>query len=236
MKPALFLAATILGAAAVPALAQEANTPGLGEVAVTSNRNNARYAEQNRPVVGLRRQADSAVVQVSFSSDSRDEATRKREIHAMLLAALERSAASGVELVTGNFELTPVTKKTYMDLPLSSAGRVDTSQATVMIKVKLSGSASAAEQTINAFIKDIPRTGRGTVDKTGSLTLTIVNPDQYRDAIVALVADNARRYAAMFGADYGVQVNGIDGQVAWSQVGGTEVFLYIPYRYTIVPK
>jgi FtsP/CotA-like multicopper oxidase with cupredoxin domain len=66
--------------------------------------------------------------------------------------------------------------------------------------------------------------------------LTIVNPDQYRDAIVQLVADNARRYAAMFGPDYAVQVGGIDGQVFWSQVSGTDVFLYVPYRYTIVPK
>ncbi|ESQ86846.1 hypothetical protein ABAC460_21760 [Asticcacaulis sp. AC460] len=187
-------------------------------------------------MVGLRRQADSALIQVSFASDSRDYATREREIHAMLLAALERSASSGVELVTGNFELTPVTKKTYMDLPLSYGGRVDTSQTTVMVKVKLSGSASAAEQTINAFIKDIPKTGRGSIDKKGDLTLTIVNPDQYCDTIVALVADNARHYAAMFGADYAVQVTGIDGQIDWSQVSSTEVFLYIPYRYTIVPK
>jgi hypothetical protein len=68
------------------------------------------------------------------------------------------------------------------------------------------------------------------------LTLTIVNPDQYRDAIVKLVADNARHYAALFGTDYAVQVNGIDAQVYWSQVSGTDVFLYVPYRYTIVPK
>jgi hypothetical protein len=68
------------------------------------------------------------------------------------------------------------------------------------------------------------------------LTLTIVNPDQYRDTIVKSIAENARRYAAMFGPEYAVQVNGIDGQVSWSQISSTDVFLYIPYRYTIVPK
>ncbi|MDB5706629.1 MAG: TonB-dependent receptor [Sphingomonas bacterium] len=236
MKPGFILAAAIFGTATVPALAQDANAPGLGEVVVTSNRLNARYAQQDRPVVGLRRQADSAVLQLAIASDSRDEAVRKREIHTILLAALDRAAAAGVELVTGSFELVPVTKATYQDLPLVSAGRVDTSQANLMIKVKLAGSTAAAEQRLGAFIKSVPRTGRGTIDRAGVLTLTIVNPDQYRDAIVTLVADNARHYAAIFGPDYAVQVSGVDGQVSWSQVSGTDVFLYVPYRYVIVPK
>ena len=236
MRPGLFLAAAVLSAAVVPAFAQDASAPGLGEVVVTGNRLNARYAQENRPVVGLRRQADAAVLQIAIASDSRDEAIRKREIHTILLAALDRAGAAGVELVTGGFELVPVTKATYQDLPLVSAGRVDTSQATLMIKVKLARSITVAEQRLDAFIKGVPRTGRGTVDKSGGLALTIVNPDQYRDAIVQLVADNARHYAGMFGPDYAVQVSGVDGQIFWSQISGTDVFLYVPYRYTIVPK
>jgi uncharacterized protein YggE len=236
MKPVTFLALAVLGGATVPASAQDANAPGLGEVVVTANRLNARYAQQDRPVVGLRRQADSVVLQVGFSSDSRDAETRKREIHEMLLAALGRAGAAGVELVTGNFELIPVTRANYQDLPLISAGRVDTSQANVMVKVKLAGSTMAAGERLDAFIKGIPRTGRGAIDKAGALTLTIRNPDQYRDAIVKLVADDARHNAAIFGPDYAVQVGGIDGQISWSQVSGTDVFLYLPYRYTILPK
>jgi len=236
MKPACFLAAAILGATAIPAFAQDSNAPGLGEVVVTGSRTSARFAQQDRPVVGLRRQADSVVLQLSIASDSRDEAVRKQEIHTILLAALDRAAAAGIELVTGNFELVPVTRANYQDLPLVPAGRIDTSQVYLMLKVKLAGSTVAAQQRLDAFIKTIPRTGRGTVDKAGVLTLTIINPDQYRDAIVTLVAENARHYAAMFGPDYAVQVTGVDGQVAWSQVSGTDVFLYVPYRYTILPK
>jgi hypothetical protein len=236
MRPAYLLAAAVFAAGVTPLIAQPADAPGLGEVVVTANRLNARYAQQDRPVVGLRRQADSAVMQVAISSDSRDMADRKREIHAMMVAALDRAAAAGVELVTGNFELTPVTKANYQELPFNSAGRVDTSQVNFMIKVKLAGSTVAAEQRLSAFVKSVPGSGRGVIDKTSGLTLTIVNPDQYRDAIVKLVADNARHYAALFGTDYAVQVNGIDAQVYWSQVSGTDVFLYVPYRYTIVPK
>jgi hypothetical protein len=197
---------------------------------------NARYAQQDRPVVGLRRQADSAVMTISISSDSREGTERTKEIHTMLLAAMDRAATSGVELVTGNFELIPVTKANYKELPLDYGGRVDTSKVDIMVKAKLAGSTVAAEKRIDDFVKGIPKSGRGAVDKASGLTLTIINPDQYRQAIVQLVAQDAREQAAVFGTDYAVQVNGIDGQLFWSQVSGTEVFLYIPYRYTIVPK
>jgi hypothetical protein len=236
MKPAFFLAAALLWGGTVPALAQEATAPALGEVVVTANRMNGRYAQNERPVVGLRRPADSVVLPVAFSSDSRDFATRKREIFAMLLSALERAPGAGVELVTGSLELVPVTKADYQELPLAPAGRVDTSQTVIMVKAKLAGSTAAAQKQIDAFLKGVSRTGRAAIDPAGSLTLTIVNPDQYRDTIVKLVADNARRYAAVFGPDYAVQVGGIDSQISWSQVSGTDVFLYVPYRFTIVPK
>jgi hypothetical protein len=236
MKLSFQIALAVLAVGAAPVVAQEANSTGLGEVVVTANRLNARYAQQDRPVVGLRRQADSAVIEVWFSSDAREEAVRKREIHTMLASALDKAGGSGVELVSGAFELGPVTKANYQELPLVFAGRVDTSKAVLMFKTKLAGSAAAAEQKLKDFAKSAPKSGRGAVDVAGAITLTIVNPDQYREAIVKLIAENARHYASVFGPDYAVQVNGIDAQISWSQVSSTDVFLYVPYHYTIVPK
>ena len=232
----ILAAAATFVAASAPVAAQQSNTDGLGEVVVTANRLNAPYAARNRPVVGLRRQADSAVMQVSVSSDSRNPDTRKREIHAVIASALKRAPAAGIELVTGNFELRPVTTANYKELPFVGAGRVDTSRAIIMIKTAMSGSAVAAEKKLKAFIKSIPKSGRGVTERPGKMTLTIKNPDQYRDEIVTLVAQDARHNTAIFGPDYAVQVTGIDGQISWSQISRTEVFLYIPYRYTIVPK
>ena len=154
----------------------------------------------------------------------------------MLAAAIDKAAAAGVDLVVGNFELTPVTKGNYQELPLYGTGRVDTSKVDVLVKVKLAGSTVSASDRIDAFAKSLSRNGRGAIDQGGGLTLTIVNPDQYRDSIVKMVAEDARSRAAFFGPDYAVQVTGIDGQVFWSQVSGTDVFLYIPYRYLVVPK
>ena len=119
---------------------------------------------------------------------------------------------------------------------MSGAGRVDTSQVSFMVKTSLAGSVTDAELKLSAFVKTVPKTGRGAIDQTSGVTLTIIDPDQYRGPIVKLVAENARMQAAVFGPEYAVQVSGIDGQVFWSQVSDSEVFLYVPYRYTIVPK
>jgi hypothetical protein len=236
MKALKILAAATLLAGAAQLAAQANNVGDLGEVVVTAQRVSQAYYQQERPVVGLRRQADSAVQAIQISSDSRDENERKSEIQAVLAAALDRAGAAGVELVTGNFELVPTTKTNAKDLTYFNAGRPDTSRVVLMVKAKLAGSTVAAQQRIDAFVKSVPKSGRGLLEGNGGLSLTIINPDQYRDAIVKAVAEHATRYAALFGPEYRVSVTGLDGQVAWSQVSGSDVFLYVPYRYSIVAR
>lgn len=231
---ALVAAAAALGATALTA--QPAEAPGLGEVLVTANRENVRYAQANRPVAGLRRRADAAVMQLTISSDTREEVGRRQEIHTVLLSALERAPGAGFQLVSGNVQLEPVTKASYKDLPFQWAGRVDTSRVDLLVKAPLDGSAFETQNRLAAFIRSLKGSGRATISTSGTITLTVVNPDQYRDAIVALVAADARHQAAAFGPDFTFNVTGIDGQVNWSQVSSTEVFLYLPYRYVIVPK
>jgi len=109
MKALAILAASALLGAAAPLAAQANNAGDLGEVVVTAQRTSQPFYQQQRPVVGLRRQADSAVQMIQIASDSRDEAERKREIQAMLATALDRATAAGLELVTGHVEPIPGT-------------------------------------------------------------------------------------------------------------------------------
>jgi len=213
-----------------------AQTPGLGEVLVTANRSDARFWQKERPVVGLRRQADGMVMNLTISSDTRDAATRKQEIQTALLAAMDRAAASGFQLVTGTVQLEQVTRQNYKDLPLLSAGRIDTNKVDLMVRGRLEGSASAMQDRLTAFIGSLKSNGRATVETNLATSLSVDNPDQYRDQIIAMVADDARHAAAIFGTGFTFNLTGIDGQVMWSQASSTDVFLYIPYRYAIIPK
>jgi len=232
MRKLLLLMALTLSSAPTTALAQN----DLGEIVVTAQRRSGDYYSDEQTVIGLRRDADSAVQSIWITSDSRAESMRKSEIHAMLLAALQRAAAAGVQLVMGDFELVPVTTANYRDLVFQTGNRPDTSKIVLYVKAKLAGSTGNAQKRIDDFVTAVPTTGRALLEKQGNLTLTIINPDQYRDDVVKLIAESAKRYASYFGPDYGVEVGGLNEQLSWTQVSNTQVFLYIPYRFSIRPK
>ena len=111
MKGAACLVAACLAIAATPSLAQ-------GEyIVVTATRLPSKGAPPvpPPPVVGLRRQADSAVRDVEIVSDSRTEDLRRSEVQAMLLAAIDLARREGVTLVTGEFELVEVNRENWQD-------------------------------------------------------------------------------------------------------------------------
>ena len=236
MKTRSGILAALALLSATAALAQDNQAPAFGEVLVTAQRQNAPYFRQDRPVIGLRRAADGVVMPFTINSDTRDAATRREEIHSVLLTAIDRAAAAGVELVSGSFQLERVTRANYKDLPLGYGGRVDTSSVQLMVKTRLDGSATAAETKLRAFIFALKKSGRATVDPSGGIALTVINPDQYRDRIIALVAEDAKHNAALFGPGFTFNIAGTDLPVTWSQVSSTEVFLFVPYRYNINPR
>jgi hypothetical protein len=215
------------------------------------------------PVIGLRRQADSGVRNIEIVSDSREEDMRRSEVQAMLLAAIHRAEREGVVLVTGEFELVEVTREnwqdqfpglasseaadeaeeeadyyddySYEDNEPSPAFEDDGSTMTVRLKVKtsLNGSVDNAEKKITAFVRKVPVTGRSQIEQRGALALTIIKPEQYRDEIYRRIADAAKNAVGFYGADYGLNVTGLDNAIEWKQVSNTEVFLYIRYTFTV---
>lgn len=192
--------------------------------------------DQAVPIIGLKRKADFVLVQISFSSDSRDATTRVQEIHTMLLAAIERAKAAGLELATGSPVLVPLTKANYVSVPLGYGGREDTSKADIFVKLPLTDTAKEAGKSVAAFVKDLPRNGRGTIANYSTNTLVVRNPQQYRATIVKAIAEDVRRNAETFGPDYRGSIDGLDKPVSWIQLNSTELFLYVPYSYRIMAK
>lgn len=220
-----------------PALAQMDS--GLSEVVVTAARRNADDYDERAPAIGLRRVADFAVQQVTVTGDTRDAAKRRDEIFAMIRGAIELSAKrGGIELATGEMIVEPLTLANYRSLTLRSDGRPDTDRTSFLVKTRLSTAvdAKAALDRIDAFVKAVPTVGRAEMRRTGDLTLSVVGPDQYRGQIVDLVSTDARATAAKLGPEYAVEAKGVDRPVEWSRASLTEVFLYVPYSYSVVPK
>ena len=261
-----FAKAALCGIAlfSAPLIAQDDDS-GMNEVVVTGSlRRNSMssvdpisiYTPPSPPVIGFKRQADSAVRNIEIVSDSREEDMRRREVQAMLLDAIDRAKKDGFSLVTGRLELVEVTRANWQDQFPELAGKTkeddedddyddddegqsayeNNSSSTVIrlkVKTKLDGSINNAQQKISGFIKAVPATGRALIVPQGGLALTIINPDQYRDEIYKRIATGAQHAVSFYGPEYGVEVVGLDRDVAWQQVSNTEVFLYIPYSFRV---
>jgi hypothetical protein len=219
-----------------PVLAQD--NVGQGEVVVTASRRESDGYDEKIPLIGLRRRADFAIQEVAITGDTRDSTVRHNEMFAMIRGAIELAGKRGVQLAIGDTVIEPLTLENYRSLTLTKDSRPDSERVTFLVKTPLGGGvdSKAALDRIDGFVKAVPAVGRALIEPVGDLTLSVVKPDQYRDEIVGLVADDARKMSLRFGADYGVEAKGIDRQVEWSRAGLTDVFLYIPYQITVVPK
>jgi hypothetical protein len=229
------LLSSLLLMSAAPALAQDLTG---SEIVVTGTRRSADNYDAAIPAIGLRRVADYAIQEVVVVGDTREQARRRDEIFQMIRGAIALAGKSGgIELATGEMVVEPLTLDNYRNLPLQTDGRPDTDRTSFMVKTRLSanGDAKAALDRISAFIKSVPTVGRAEMRPTGDLSLSIVSPDQYRGRIVDLVSADAHATAAKLGPDYAVEARGLDRPVEWSRASLTEVFLYVPYSYTIVP-
>lgn len=220
----------------IPAAAQdESNVIVTGS---RSDRSDDQYYDEEQSAIGLTRKADFFVKPLYVSSDSRDPDQRQAELLAMLRATIERAGGAGITLVAGDYTLTPVTLSGIENLEIGSGNRPDTSRVQVYARIPVSNDVDRvrdADQRITTFVRSVPVTGRSFIE-TGSTVLGLSNPDQYRLAVVQAIADEAKRYSAQFGSDYGIEIRGLDSELYWQQAGEAEVFLYIAHSFVIRPK
>src|SRR3954469_13788333 len=116
-------------ASAAPAFSQE--------IVVTGSRREADDFDAAMPIITMRRTADFAVQEVRVAGDTRETQKRRDEIYALIRGAIEAGGKFGVELVTGEHNVEPLTLANYRNLPLSNDGRPDTDRTTFLIKTRL---------------------------------------------------------------------------------------------------
>lgn len=226
--------ALVLLAAAAPLAAQDLERQ---EIMVTASRIEADDYSDEQPAVGLRRKADFLVQQVAIRGDTRSADQREEEIRAMLGRAIEGAARGGVELAYGDYILTRLTPGNATELELKSDRRPDSELVSFLVKAPLAAqSVEQAQTAIRRFIEAVPEVGRAQMDEIGDPTLSVVGPDSYREAIIAAVAADARRQAAVLGSDYAVELTGLNMPVQWARSGPGEVLLFIPYELKVRPR
>lgn len=233
MKLLIFAAIALL---ATPAVAQDASVE---EIVVTGSRM-IEWDPDDIPAVQLFRRADNLIAEVRVVNDTREAAGRRDEL-IRTLRAMARSAAGRADIDLSIEEegvLVPLTEDMVSTLTLGFDGsRSDTSVATLIVKtpVRADDTLDSASGRLEAFVDAVQPVGRSLADISGDWQLSIVDPPQYRSAILGLIAGDARQASAAFGAGYSVQVTGIENRVTWRQSGPLDLGLFIPYTLTVVP-
>jgi len=227
--------AMLAPATSTPALAQDA----MDEIVVTGSRA-IEWDPDDVPVIQVARRADNLIVVVRVVNDTRDAASRQTEL-TQTLRAMARGAAGRADIdlsIEDEGALIPLTEDMVATLSLGvDSGRSDTSVATLIVKtpIRANDTLDTATARIEAFVDDLNPVGRSIVDISGDWELSIVNPPQYRPAILAAIAADARTTTEIFGAGYAVHVEGLSNRVTWRQSGPLDLSLFIPYDMTVTP-
>ena len=168
-------------------------------------------------MVSLTKRADNLITELTVSCDTRDESQRVLELKAALRNLIKAAAADpNIELGIGE-EVVGKFDETMLDAVIVRSQKVDTSIANVFIKTSITAADTFESSTarVERFVKAAPVVGRAEFLLDDEWQLTILGPNQYHPAIVQLIADSARRNAAMFGEGSGASVEGLQLPVAW---------------------
>lgn len=234
-----FVAAVLAACTAAPAFAQDEEEA----IVVTG----ARLARQDfeaiqampMPHVTLRKRADSVVVDLFVRNDTRDADQRAAEMRQALRGLEARARTGGVTLALID-AMSGIVRPFSMEIAersIGNAGQPDTSMITIHLRTNVQGgdSLDTINERINAFVAAAPHPGR-TEMTPGAVNLVLNNPEQYHAALVTEIAREGRAVASQLGEGYGVNVTGIERQVAWRRTGELELTLFIPYTLMAAPR
>ncbi|WP_045859514.1 hypothetical protein [Teredinibacter purpureus] len=199
-----------------------------------------RASASELPGVTLKKKGDFLLLNVKIVNDTRDLEERKSEIYKTIKTAIalaNKDKSIQISVAQGNLVL-PLTKSNY-EIDLVKGKRQDTSEAQITFKARINENMSDASSLVvklKKFVKSVPVVGRVELIPLSEVNVSVVNPAQYRNEILGLVAEDINFITDKLGQEYKVVLEGINQPVMWSRAGPLHLSLYIPYSYTVVPE
>ncbi len=76
--------------------------------------------------------------------------------------------------------------------------------------------------------------GRTTISTYDEISVSVVNPYQYRTDVMKLVTDEVNNVTKALGPEYRVMLSGLDKELKWVRSGDLNLAFYLPYTYDII--
>jgi hypothetical protein len=245
MKPRCSTQSACLLTAAVVGLAAAAPSLWAQEIIVEKRSVRAtagRVAPETRPAIVFRKRADSVVQGLLVTDDTRSAESRLEELKAALEAldaAAKKSRAVHVALVVetaDGLKLVRPFDRGRAVAAIENGSRPDTAQVSVLVKTEIGdGDVDLSQPVgrIEAFLRSVKLAGRAQLEPLEEPGLSLVNPEQYRGAVMAAISTDLHAVSERFGPGYGGKLEGLEHPIEWVQLDELELGLYVPYRLTV---
>jgi|CXWL01.1.fsa_nt_gi hypothetical protein len=201
------------------------------EIIVTGSRL-ARFEGFQVPQIFMVRRADFALVTLEVRSDTRDLSQRRGEMREALRGLHARANAGQVSLALVDESVGIVREFTVASAEelIRADRRPDTSVLAIRLRTPVApnDTLDTINRRVSTFVAAAPKPGRIEME-SGDIQLSLVNPQQYRDPLLAAITADGRRIAGMLGQDYGMSLSGLERQIAWQRSGELELTMFIPY-------
>jgi hypothetical protein len=227
---ALAAAAFLIGSVAT---AQEQED----EIVVTGSRFREAYEDFKVPHVSIARRADAITVSLTVTSDTRDRDARVNEVRAALREIDRRARGGDVTLTVIDDDIVRPFSLAAAERSIHPSNRPDTSQVSLILRTAISrtDTLESARARFVLFRGNLSAHGRVEYGMSSSPELTLINPSQYRTAIITAISTDVRAVTQSLGSGYAARIEGLEQQIAWRRTGDLELRLFIPYRLEIRP-
>jgi hypothetical protein len=86
---------------------------------------------------------------------------------------------------------------------------------------------------MDTFVRDAKMVGRTSIEPSGDVALSVVNPERYRGEIIAALALTVKDLRGAFGEKCSMNLGDFAGRLQWQRSDVSELTLYLPYTLTV---
>lgn len=207
----------------------------MDEIVVTAQRR-----QSDGPGLFLEKKGDYLLLEVSIENDSRDFSTRTEEINVAVndfIEAAQKNTDITLSIIDDSDFVRPLTEENFND-GIRQGPRPDTSVANLKVKTQIPNEVKDSYKLANklaVFVESIEEKGRTKISVYDEISVSVVNPYQYRTEVMKLVTDEVKSVTGALGQEYRVIMTGLDKELKWVRSGDLNLAFYLPYEYDIIP-
>lgn len=217
------------------------------EIVVTATRRVASIAtlgtspEKYGPGIFVEKRGDFLLLEVKIENDSRELSTRLKEIGETVdtfIAAAKSNPAISLSIVDESKFVRPLSRDNFSD-NIRFGNRPDTSVAILKVKTEIPERVEDSykiAQMLSEFVDSIEEKDRTTINTYDDISVSVVNPYQYRTEVIKKVVEEVNMITEGLGPDYRIVMKGLDKELTWTRSGDLKLAFFLPYSYDIIPN